>query len=558
MKGNKMIGMIPFYLLAVILTIALAPQVLTTPGFVSLTVTLIENEKQLSVFPVQIAVQPVAHAAIAGSEDYFYVTGFLPAPASARVGQQFRVSTVNEAGQITGVEAFDPEPVSGSGITEEEIQGCIDDYLQLHPLPAAFYITITGADGNYTANKTMAQVTEAVASGCPVYCIFTGSESGSSCEEVLLPFVCHLEGFAVFGAFLAGMTWTVLFNDSGTMALMQGVVLPEDLPETLPNPSALTFNGAVSGTYDGSSPVTITIPECRGEQGPQGEPGADGFSPTITVSSTYTPTTLPDGTIISKVNGFILRITDVNGTVAKELRYGKDGKDGADGYTPVRGVDYWTEADQESIVQQVISALGTPVFGTVDENNNIILTGELVNGTYTLKYEDAQGNVTEIGTLVQGSSYVNVLPLAVASDNTPFNNGQGWKTGYRLNSSGAEAVADGMEVTGFIPVKYGDIVYMQGVAWDINSGNTSTTYAWLYDSSFTPLSYGLARQIELGEQTLPSNAAVDSNGCLIKFAIDDALFANSKAGNISDAAYLRLNCDSITGDSIITINQPIA
>ena len=33
---------------------------------------------------------------------------------------------------------------------------------------------------------------------------------------------------------------------------------------------------------------------------------------------------------------------------------------GEDGYTPKRGTDYWTPADQESIVQQVIAAL--PVY----------------------------------------------------------------------------------------------------------------------------------------------------------------------------------------------------
>lgn len=55
--------------------------------------------------------------------------------------------------------------------------------------------------------------------------------------------------------------------------------------------------------------------------------------------------------------------------------------------------------DQEAIVQQVITALGTPVFGTVDEENNIILTGELAAGTYTLKYENADGTTTVIGTL---------------------------------------------------------------------------------------------------------------------------------------------------------------
>lgn len=80
---------------------------------------------------------------------------------------------------------------------------------------------------------------------------------------------------------------------------------------------------------------------------------------------------------------------------------GTNGTDGADGYTPVKGVDYFTPADQEAIVQQVIAALGTPVFGRVDENNNIILSGELADETYTVKYEDADGNLLEVGTIMR-------------------------------------------------------------------------------------------------------------------------------------------------------------
>ena len=34
-----------------------------------------------------------------------------------------------------------------------------------------------------------------------------------------------------------------------------------DIPKTLPNPNAITFTGAVTGTYDGSEAVTINIPE---------------------------------------------------------------------------------------------------------------------------------------------------------------------------------------------------------------------------------------------------------------------------------------------------------
>ena len=36
---------------------------------------------------------------------------------------------------------------------------------------------------------------------------------------------------------------------------------------------------------------------------------------------------------------------------------GQDGKPGADGYTPVKGMDYWTEADKAEMVADVISAL---------------------------------------------------------------------------------------------------------------------------------------------------------------------------------------------------------
>lgn len=36
------------------------------------------------------------------------------------------------------------------------------------------------------------------------------------------------------------------------------------IPTTLPNPNALTFTGAATGSYDGSSPVEINIPEGGG------------------------------------------------------------------------------------------------------------------------------------------------------------------------------------------------------------------------------------------------------------------------------------------------------
>ena len=36
--------------------------------------------------------------------------------------------------------------------------------------------------------------------------------------------------------------------------------LAAEMPEKLPNPNALTFTGAVTGSYDGSAAVTVNIP----------------------------------------------------------------------------------------------------------------------------------------------------------------------------------------------------------------------------------------------------------------------------------------------------------
>ena len=102
--------------------------------------------------------------------------------------------------------------------------------------------------------------------------------------------------------------------------------------------------------------------------------------------------------------------TDANGNmVARSVSF----------YTPQKGIDYFTVADQEELVQQVITAIGTPVFGRVDINKNIILTGELDDGTYTLKYEDSDGYLTEIGTITlepeEPDSFIVPLTWAIGT-----------------------------------------------------------------------------------------------------------------------------------------------
>lgn len=59
-----------------------------------------------------------------------------------------------------------------------------------------------------------------------------------------------------------------------------------------------------------------------------------------------------------------------------------------------------TETDKSDIARMVIESLGgNPVFGYVDENNNIIVSGKLASGTYSVKYEMEDGTTIDIGNL---------------------------------------------------------------------------------------------------------------------------------------------------------------
>ena len=93
--------------------------------------------------------------------------------------------------------------------------------------------------------------------------------------------------------------------------------------------------------------------------------------------ATFIPYVSPDGVISWTNNGGLPNPEPVNikgadgingkdgangrdGTNGKDGMDGKDGANGKDGYTPVKGTDYFTEADVSAMVTSVIAAL--PVY----------------------------------------------------------------------------------------------------------------------------------------------------------------------------------------------------
>lgn len=140
----------------------------------------------------------------------------------------------------------------------------------------ALKVVVSGADGVYTSDKTLAEIAEAWAANRPLYCVCTYSEGGFFGENVILaPIMVTLEQ-ALFGAYSGDAFLAAVVVDGGAAVVFMDMPTMEDIPTKLPNPNALTLTGAASGTYDGSKAVAIDIPTIAGPQGPQGEKGDTG------------------------------------------------------------------------------------------------------------------------------------------------------------------------------------------------------------------------------------------------------------------------------------------
>lgn len=311
-------------------SVILAPQVLALPGSVTVVVSFLSGAQVLSVFKVLVMVEGNAFTDTSIQGNCTNITGFLPAPDSAAVGQIFSVEEVNSDGRVIKVKAVDAPTFSnvqdgvvyspsatvmqtetGAVIAVTDKNGTTTATI-LHgedgpigPQGAPGPKGETGATGPKGANGKSAftyaqeggytgteeEFAGKLASGSLLVMMTSINNVITADKTVSECIAAYKNGTAVYGCLIVddasyvGPMITALYDDTavsvifecvdnnhnnGDRFVIQGfndgeneawdVTAMTEIPTALPNPAALTFTGAVTGTYDGSAAKTINIP----------------------------------------------------------------------------------------------------------------------------------------------------------------------------------------------------------------------------------------------------------------------------------------------------------
>ena len=128
---------------------------------------------------------------------------------------------------------------------------------------ALFVVNITTTDGvTFSADKTYDEIVQAYNEG--KYNI-VANFAVNAMNTFIVPFLTIMGAGAAFVGIVDMAYFTLLITPNNEVQ-MQMIPLAT-LNDTLPNPYPLTFTGAVSETYDGSSAKTIEIPSGGGGSG---------------------------------------------------------------------------------------------------------------------------------------------------------------------------------------------------------------------------------------------------------------------------------------------------
>lgn len=302
---------------------------------------------------------------------------------------------------------------------------------------------------------------------------------------------------------------------------------PSDIPtvpQTLPNPYALTILGK---TYTGGKAVSLTAEELMEAI----KTASGGVVAYLDGNRLVLSGNLPDATYTAyyEVNGELIEIGDLTlGSITPD---------------PVTYTIKWVNYDgtvletDEKVAENTVPTYegATPTraadndytytfSGWADEKGNVGVVAATANAIYTAVYDKT----------AKPAEVTNLLPSATDASGNAYNGTKGWKTGYRLSSSsGSESASSGIEVTGFMPVKYGQTIKLK----NITTADGGTNCICFYNGSRTYITGGYLQ------------AALDES------KVEGGIVVNTDAfTNITTAvSYFRFSATEITTDSVVTV-----
>lgn len=150
----------------------------------------------------------------------------------------------------------------------------------------------------------------------------------------------------------------------------------------------------------------------------------------------------------------------------------------------------------------------------------------------------------------ESSAYTNWIPKSINADGTQYvgeNGEDGYKVGYRINSSGNEDALDGTNCTGYIPVAVGDVIRFKNIAFT-PGGSEPGAKIQMYKEDFSSLNGIQPNAVSAMAYLIRPYETDATTGYISSFTI-----VNADGGY----KYIRVSSPTIGKDSIITINEPI-